>query len=63
MDLDTCETVSASDTIVFAPLRTKHRATTEAFEEAEMLHAYRRLSDADRAHILRLSRRLAAWHG
>jgi hypothetical protein len=63
MDTETCEDLGGSDTIIFTRFRTSRHTAGDSHDEAEMLRAYRSLSPADREHVLKLSLRLAAWHG
>ena len=52
----------AFELIPLVPYRSACREARDALELAELVGAYRRLAPADRAHILKMSKRLAEWH-
>ncbi len=51
-----------SISIPLAPYRDACHEARDALEVAELIRAFRKLDPADRAHILKLSRRLVEWH-
>jgi len=50
------------ESVPLAPYRMALRDAKEALDVAELIRAFERLDPADRAHVLRMTRRLADWH-
>jgi len=50
------------DSIPLAPYRDACHEARDALEVAELIRSFPKLDPADRAHILKLSRRLVEWH-
>jgi len=53
---------NAFESVPLIPYRDACREARDALEVAELVRTFRKLDPADRAHILKLTRRLDHWH-